>query len=487
MKKNIVFILLASVLGISCHKDYVELDPISSASSNNFYTSANDFLNAINATYGILQTFAFGTGEFIFGDLPSDDTYAYPGTCVSGHCDFDNYVVLPSATTAANVLNNRWNDLYRGISRANIVLTRIQNITMDNALKNRIIGEAKFLRAYFYFNLVRTFGDVPLSLTEITATADAFTYGREPASKVYAAIEKDLAEAAASLPVTYAAADAGRISNGAAKGMLARVLLYQKKYTDAALLLKGIIDSKTYGLAANYADVFRPDNGNNKEILFAVQYSKGGIGEGTPRYLAFAPINSGNSVQLGGGVSVNQPTPDIEAAFEPGDTRKDVSMANGYISANGAFVVNSYIKKYIDKTMTAVNEASTDMPVLRYADILLMYAECLNEAGQPGAALPYLGEVRNRAGLVNKIISTQDEMRLAIEQERRVELCFEGLRFFDLVRTGRLLPVMNSYFQKYNIINNGILVQVKDYQKVFPVPQSQIDINPAKIIQNQGY
>lgn len=484
MKKNLLTLFLVLALS-GCNEDFINLNPVASASTAQFYKTGNDFVNAVNATYGVLQSMY--RSQYYFGDIPTDDALAHTGACINGACDFDNFVVNPVESAASSVLSNRWNDAYRGISRSNIILDRIDAVEMNADLKNRLKGEAKFLRALLYFNLVQVFGDVPLILKELKTTEEFYAFGREPSGKIYAQVEQDLKDAATALPRQYAAADAGRATAGAAKGFLGRVLLFQGKHATALPFLKEIIESNTYKLLPAFSDVFRYDNGNNAEILFSVQYSRGGLGEGNNIVTQFAPQGSGNAVIVGGGGTLNQPTSDILNAYEPGDKRKDATIATSYVAANGKPVNIFFVKKFLDPAMTAPQETETDYPVLRYSDVLLMYAECLNETGKTSEALPYLNAVRNRAGLAAREGLSQSVSRLAIEQERRTEFAFEGLRFFDLVRTNRLLPVMNAYFTKNNIKANGQVIEVKEYQKVFPIPQSQIDINSTKISQNQGY
>ena len=486
IKIYIVFLIFCSLFP-GCKNDFIELTPVAAGTAQQFYNTANDFKNAVNATYAALQLAGINGSDFIFGDLPTDDSYANTGSCLSGHCDFDNFLVTPSGAASSTILNNRWNNCYTGISRANIIIARIDNVPMTEAAKKQYTGEAKFLRAYFYFTLVKTFGRVPLILKELADTQEAYNYGRESVSTLYNQMESDLTDAASLLPASYtAAADGGRVTSNSAKGMLGKVLLYQSKFAEALPILKSIIDANQYTLI-NYADIFRYDNGNNKEILFSVQYTRGGIGQGAAAFANFVPENSGDAVQVGAGNGFNAPTPDVIAAFTATDVRKDAALATTYVNAKGVTVAYPYVKKFVDKGMVAKNETSVDYPVLRYADVILMYAECLNETGNNVPALTYVNQIRARAKAAALGNLNQTDLRLAIENERRLEFCFEGQRFFDLARTNRLLPVLNAYFAKFNLLAQGVLIQIKDYQKIFPVPQTQIDINPSKIDQNPGY
>lgn len=497
MKKYILYITLVFFFA-NCKKSDINLIPISSSSADGFYKSSQDIINAINATYGTLQSGAAAANEFMFGDLPTDDAQAVPALFAQGHGDFDNYT---SSTTSSNAgqVDSRWTACYSGIQRANAILDRIGAITMDATLKARVIGEAKFLRAYYYFNLVKVFGDVPLILQEITAT-QAYTYGRDPAASVYAQIQKDFTDAAAALPASYTGTDVGRATSGAANGLLARVMLMQKNFSQATPLLLGIINSNQYSLLPNYGDVFKAANNNNKEILFAVQYTASSVATGqnnSTNVSTFNPV-TGVAVSLIGYSSTNadQPTQDIYDAYQANDPRRTVNIA--YATVAG--LPSAYCSKYITPSITTIGENGTDYPVLRYADVLLMYGECLNEAGDLAGAIAQVNKVRERAfgnatqdfqttDNTNTVtyVASQADMRDKIMNERRLELCFEGLRFFDLIRTDRLLPVMNAYFVKYNLQVNGGIISIGANNELFPVPQAEINLNPTKITQNPGY
>lgn len=483
MKTRLIFSLIfaGTVFG-SCKKAFLELTPISSVTTDNFYLNANDIKNAVSGMYASLQLGGVYGSSYVFGDIRSDDTQPVASGSVTDQDEFHRYYIR---TTNPFILA-RWNDSYRGISRCNTILDRIGAISMDEPLKNRTIAEAKFVRALIYFNMVRSFGDIPLVLKEVKDPDAGYEFGRNPKAEVYTQIEKDLTEAATVLPVAYTGADIGRASQGAAKSLLARVYLSQKKYTDAAARLKEVINTTAYAILPAYADVFRVSNKNNKESVFEVQYRSGGVGEGNPWPNSFSPENSGNAVIPYGGDGNNQPTNDLINSYEPSDLRKPFSLATSYVNASGQTIPYNFIKKYYDVPATK-NDNGNSIPVIRYADVILMYAECLNEIGyQPaGEAIMFLNQTRKRAGLADKTpinIPNQQAFRLAMEQERRAEFAFEGLRWFDLVRTGRAVQVMNSKKTQFNLVRD-----LTDNDLVFPIPQSQIDINRNKITQNPGY
>lgn len=471
---------LTSLLALSltaCNDQFLDLAPISAVNTNTFFRSQSDVLTALNGAYGALQ-FSGQYGQlYIVAEIPSDDTRPALSGSVTDQDEFDKFYIR---TTNPFILD-RWNSGYRGIYRVNALLERIGAVPMDETLKKRVIGETKFLRALMYFNLVRVFGGVPLVLTEITDPSQGYDYSRASVADVYTQLTKDLTEAETALPATYTGTDVGRATSGAVKSLLGKVYLTQKRYAEAATKLKEVIDANTYSLLPSYATLFRAANKNNRESIFEVQYKKGNLGEGSNWANQYAPEFSGNVVIQFGGAGNNQPTADLIQSYETGDPRRDLSLATSYVNASGTTISYNFIRKYQDPPVSN-NDSEDNWYVLRYADVLLMYAEALNETGNAATALPYLNQVRKRVGLADKTGLNQVDLRTAIEQERRVELAFEGHRWFDLVRTSRALPVLQA---KLTAI--GIKTPVTEANLLFPIPQSQIDINPTKVTQNPGY
>jgi hypothetical protein len=478
MKSYRFLVLIGMVIFSSCKDGFLNLAPISETNNLNFYRNQADMLNAVNAAYASLQfSGQYGQSMYAIGEGMSDNTEildAQSGIDISQ---------LDAFTTLSNngIVSVTWNDNYRGILSCNTVIDRIGAVTMNESIKARYIGEAKFLRALMYFNIVRMYGDVPLILKETADVSDGYSYSRNPVSEVYAQIINDLTDSEKTLPATYTGADVGRATSGAAKGLLAKVYLTQKNWQETISKTKEIIDGAAYDLLPLYADIFKISNKNNKESLFEVQFKKGGFGLGSPFNNRFAPRLAGVVVTtIGAGTGHNLPTADINRAYETGDLRKDASMAQGYASGS-SFVAALYIKKYMDPAPFAAGDADNNWPVMRYADVLLMRAEALNEIGfvANGEALQLLNRIRKRAGLTEKTsqeITSQSAFRLAVEQERRLELAFENHRWFDLIRTDRAIAVMNS---------KGFKVQ--PHQLLLPIPLTQIEINPSKITQNPGY
>ncbi|MBN9386198.1 MAG: RagB/SusD family nutrient uptake outer membrane protein [Chitinophagaceae bacterium] len=484
MKKSNIYLYLCFLFVVaSCSKKFIDLRPESSASVVDFYKTADDARVGLNGVYSSLQTAGVSTNNYVFGEISSDNTLPVFSGTVTDQDEFDRFYIR----TTNPFISERWNDCYKGIAAANLFFERIAPIQITDSLKQRYIAEAKFIRGYLYFELVRTYGDVPLVLKSlISSLNEGYNYGRNPSAEVYAQVEKDLSEAEAVLAVSYKGADIGRITKGAADAMLGKVYLTEHKYDAAATALLKVINLNIYDTVA-YADAFDPAKKNGKESVFEVQFAAGLNGEGNPWPNSFAPLNSGSAIIAFGGDGNNRPTQDLINAYEPGDIRKDLSLATSYVNAAGQTISDVFVKKYRNPAPAVKNDNPNNIPVIRYADVVLMYAECLNEKAYDGSgdAMKYLNMIRTRARLPVKTsadIPDQGSFRLAMEQERRVEFAFESQRWWDLVRTGRAIPVINGKAASINIVQ-----PITQNNMVFPIPQSQIDINKSKIKQNLGY
>jgi hypothetical protein len=352
----------------------------------------------------------------------------------------------------------------------------------------------KFIRALAYFNLVRIYGDVPLVTKEVESVSEAYQYGRVNTAAIYAQIEKDLTEAEAdvNLPAKYASTnDLGRVTKTAVKALLAKVYLTQKKYADAVTKLSDFVttyDGNTHSLLTNYADIFLTTNEVNAEIIFSVRYTKGNIpSTGSPFTNLFATSTSAAG-GVGTGYQFNTLRKDlVDTMNAQGTADKRIAASINTISAT-----NWMTRKYLDVPNTDL-DADNDWIVLRYADVLLMYAEALNEvsAANTAQAVGLVNRIRTRAGLTASLLPvtiSQADLRLAIERERRIELNLEGHRWFDLVRTGRAISVMNNHFTRYSIRLNATspIVQIDQHNLLFPIPISEINTNPI-LGQNTGY
>ncbi|AMJ67501.1 RagB/SusD family nutrient uptake outer membrane protein [Hymenobacter sp. PAMC 26628] len=473
--------LLAGLVlaGSGCQK-FVDLTPADNIVVANFYKSEADFKLALTGTYSNLR--GIYNDYYQYADLPADDTRTF-GESEVNRGPFDKQTWLPSTPP----LSTAWNDAYRTISFANVIIARIDPIPFAlPATKTQYTGEAKFLRALMYFNLVRYFGDVPLVLTEITSESDAYTYSRSPVATVYAQIEKDLLDAEAALPATYSAADIGRATKGAAQALLGKVYLQEKKWPDAeAKLAQLVLNPNPYQILPNPANVFGLGKDNNAEIIFAAQYAASGFQEGNRFVHEMAPANSGTTITGVAGNSTCIGTLALYNAFEAGDARK-----TAYISVFVGAVTNDpyYWARKLIYPVTQINEGDNDWPILRYADVLLMYAEALNNNGKTALAIPQINRIRTRAGLAAKPLTLSGpDTQLAIEQERRVELCFEGQRWYDLIRWGKDVSTMLAFKAAYTTLDpaNSNL-NPRPENRLFPLPSRELALNP-NLTQNPGY
>ena len=484
LKYNLIAIALLGFSFSSC-SDFLEQNPQTDLSENDFYKTADDILSAVNGVYSSLQEGDIYGNWYVFGEIPSDNTRNQLSGSVTTQNEFDQFYI----DTQNSMIANFWKTAYKVINRTNTVLGRIDGIEINTELANRYKLECKFIRALMYFNLVRVYGDVPLVLKEISIS-ESYDILREPKENVYNQIIADLKEAQ-DLPVSYSTAEDGRATQGAAKALLANVYMTLHKYAEAETILAEIINSGRYSLLENtpgslnidgYKNVFSPVNHNSKEGIFEIQFLKGGYGEGSNYANNFAPENSGtNVVAVGGTGGNNIPEMDIYNAYEEGDLRRDFSMSLGYYDnrKNNEWVESRYVCKFMDVPYQN-NDASNNYPVIRYADVILMYAEALNQNGKTAEACKYLNMTRRRGfgyqttetSPVDLQTTDKAQFALMVEQERRVELAFENHRWFDLIRTGRAVEVMRSKGFSLNETN-----------LICPIPQKQIDVNP-KLTQN---
>ncbi len=484
LKYNLIAIALLGFSFSSC-SDFLEQNPQTDLSENDFYKTADDILSAVNGAYSSLQEGDIYGNWYVFGEIPSDNTRNQLSGSVTTQNEFDQFYI----DTQNSMIANFWKAAYKVINRTNTILGRIDGIEINTELANRYKLECKFIRALMYFNLVRVYGDVPLVLKEISIS-ESYDILREPKENVYNQIIADLKEAQ-DLPVSYSTAEDGRATQGAAKALLANVYMTLHKYAEAETILAEIINSGQYSLLENtpgslnidgYKNVFSPVNHNSKEGIFEIQFLKGGYGEGSNYANNFAPENSGtNVVAVGGTGGNNIPEMDIYNAYEEGDLRRDFSMSLGYYDnrKNNEWVESRYVCKFMDVPYQN-NDASNNYPVIRYADVILMYAEALNQNGKTAEACKYLNMTRRRGfgyqttetSPVDLQTTDKAQFALMVEQERRVELAFENHRWFDLIRTGRAVEVMRSKGFSLNETN-----------LICPIPQKQIDVNP-KLTQN---
>lgn len=467
MKKLIITLFSLSFL-VSCSSDLLDVNPEAQKVSSQFYTNSSEIEQGITSVYGSLQyTGQYQLGMPALGELPSDNTYdEVPANDAFTYGELDFFTIQPNNTLIAST----WKDNYIGIQQANIILTRIDKIPdMTDALKSTRMGEMKFLRALMYFNLVRTFGDVPLVLKETTNVNDYFGQPRTPVAEVYAAIETDLKDAINLLPNTTA--QKGRVTKGAALGILGKVLLTEKKYAESLTYLSQI-EGLGYQLLTDVSKIFDVANENNAEIIFDVQFASGlnGNSEGSSAFQMFSPSGS-----VSGAKGHNLPTKEVYNLYSTGDTRR-----SAYIGLTSSGI--PFSKKLV-KTSNTIADGGSNFVVLRLADVFLMMAECFAEQNNTVNANLYLNKIKTRAGIATVNLSTKDLLLNEIDRERRLEFVGEGHRWFDLIRTGKAISVMTTHFTN----NQGYsTAQIKAHHLLMPVPQGQINTDPA-LKQNPGY
>ena len=485
--KKITLLLLTLALA-SCQDKFLELSPDTNGSAINFYQTKDQFLQAVGSAYSPLQGIQNNT-MWLFGEVRSDNTSYQLNTADRSGTPREEIDEFRDIDQNAN-FQAFFNSSYLGISRCNLLLTKIQTATFDQASRNQIEGEARFLRAYYYFNLTRVFGDVPLILKEVTTPEEAFTTAARVAeAQVLTAVIDDFKLAIAKLPAKYTATDLGRATSGAAKAVLGEVYMSQKNFAAATDILKGIEADGGYALNANYADNFKRKN--SAESIFEVQYIEGVGGKWSTFIYSFAPFNSGTlatGFALGAGSAAgwNIPTQNLIDAYEPTDRRFAASINLNFTDPTSKKIV-PFIQKYSNPPYLERFNTGDNFIISRLADVLLMQAEAANEVGFPSAdAFALLNRVRTRAGLAAKTstatdaklrITSQAEFRAAVAQERRIELAFENHRWFDLVRTGQAATVMAAHgvaekaLKTYILSNSYTTVNLK-----FPYPFRETQI-----------
>ena len=478
MKKIACLVVFASMFTVSCQKDFIELNPISTVSVEAVYKTDKDFQDAVVGVYSMLKNQY--QDFWIFGDLRADDSWHALGN--------DAFLVSVdkfNMNSDAALMISTWRNYYSAISRANLILSKIE--TADPAVvtnKDRHVAEAKFLRALAYFDLVRIYGDVPLN-TQPTTIEEGYTKVREKVDKIYDdLIIKDLLEAEAKLPAKYTGVDVGRATKGAAKAILGRVYMTRKDFVKAEAKFQEVT-TLGYALLPNYKDLFDyTKDEHHSEYIFDIEYQDGNLGAGSGFSNKFLPKSANSLAETfygikGGAGEQNTPTLALFDSFDPTDLRRDITVAKGYTDNNGVFQgflqIATFTKKYLAITNT-LNDSKVNWKVIRYADVLLMYAEALNENGKTDAALTVLNQVRTRAKMPAFTGLAKDQLRTKIYDERIWELSMEGVRWFDLARTDRLLSVMGP-------------LGFKPFNALFPIPLVEIQIinNPAVLPQNPGY
>lgn len=462
MKKIIVLASLATVLMTSCGDSFFDLEPASSVTIDKVYKTASDYNVAVVGCYSKLQSqvnFYTECCEFRSDNL----SLSAPTSGTQDRYDIDHFVEKPSN----GILSSYWANFNNNVYRCNLLLDQIDGANFADNLKKQYKGEAMFIRALNYFNMYRIWGGVPAT-KHVVSAAEALKIARYSDEQMFDLIAGDLKEIVDNnyLPDSYSSADMGRATSGAAKALLGKVYLTFHKWTEARDILAQLIGK--YQLVTPISQVFNVDNKDNNEIIFAVHFNKEVEGEGHSYWYNITNASD----------ETNQSSSLINT-YPAGDTRKDLVT---YVkAANNVYLMN----KFYDTKSSTFNVVGNDQILLRYADVLLMYAEALNEIGYDASegslALKCLNEVRERAGisdLTAKQLNSQEKFRKGILVERQREFPYEGQRWFDLVRMG---------FAKSVMAENG--VEINDYQLLFPIPQQEIEkVGDTSILwQNPGY
>jgi starch-binding outer membrane protein, SusD/RagB family len=472
------YTLLAALLILNSCKGFLDKDPIATLDAGSFFQTQADAIQAINAAYKPL-TFSTSNNNFYwaFGTLASDDAIVGGDGSRAGLVELDALTHTPRT----DEINSFWKLQYSGITQCNLVLDKIQNISFDKTTQNRVIGEALFLRAYYYFTLTQVFGDVPL-FTSIVAP-DKLKAPRTPKADIYKQLIIDCDKAADLLPPQYPASETGRATKGAALALAAKVSIYQKNWDKAVEYVAKVKALNLYGLMPKYEDNFKKNTQNNKESVWEIQHTNLELGVG----------NSLNqwwmSKKVVGGYGFCEATDTFVKAFEPNDPRRRFTVAMNNEDYFGFTYKNSYSstryspRKYLqaDSSVTQKADGDINYTAIRFAEVLLWEAEALTELGKITEGGIPLEAVRNRARLQSATptttlprITTTDKAAMieAIRHERQVELGFEMHRYFDLVRWG----IAASRIPEFKVGKH----------EVFPLPQIEMDLNPS-LVQNPNY
>ena len=489
MKKIIIFLVSATLLA-SCAD--LEVTPTSFITEENFFKTQDDAVASVTAVYASLsidpgEQSLFGRNLYFLTDMGSD--YAAAGVSATNPQVRSLSSLTHDATT--DRVQVAWRQIYNGINRANVAIDNIPKVSGLEVVKARLINEAKFIRALLYFQAVRLWGGVPIVLHEATSIdIESLISKRATVEEVYQQIILDLTDAE-NLPITYTAAEAGRATSGAAKSLLVKVYITRKEWDKTIAKANEVINGGYgYALFENFADVFNKTKKNGKEHIFSVQFEPNQAGNGS----------SGSTFQATSftGFTATEPADIISDValfydiYAAGDTRRDVSYKKQLLNpATGTLYTfpKPIFGKYLDVTnLGSPSNVAINFPVIRYADILLSFAEAINEQSGPTTkALEAVNQVRRRA--FGKPINTPDatvdlagltatQLRDAIREERKKEFVQEGQRWYDLVRWGILVTEVKKVTAKNS---------VSERNNLYPIPQSERNIDPVGLPQNPGY
>ncbi len=508
MKKIIsIFVLIICLTGC----EPLEETPYDFLSVENLYRNEADVDGALFGVYSTLNNTNHDLWYFL--------STSGPGESVTTRFNAANQLFLSGLNFNPGLAHGVWwTNFYRGINRANAVIANVSNANLEPELEEQKIAEARFQRAFFYFNLVKWFGDVPIYLEETTEfTDDVIFRPRSSKEEVYAAIIEDLQYAETRLPLSWDASNFGRATSGAAKGFLGKVYLNMagkpleqiEMYALAAAKFQEVVNSNAYSLQADFGSIFSLANENNSELIF-VRPNVEDNAAGTILTFMAGPPNTpfaNRNGQYQFGFSLN-----FYNSFSEDDLRRDVTLQYEYVDALGRTIIynspnnpgqpgnpaspsNPALPQggykepggvAFGKLKDAQNDVSpfahdNDIIYMRYADILLMLAESLNESGNSGAALPFLNQVRSRAGLADIANADVNSLRAVIKQERKWELAGEFQEYGDLQRWGDIESTISN-----NVAAQRIGISYGAFMELLPIPQGQLMDNP-NLTQNPGY
>lgn len=485
--KKYSFILLTNVLFtfVACN-DFLTEDPRSAIGGNSFYKNSTDAIYGVNGVYSSFKNYFSGLLPVEFGDISTEIANNGEG---SGGIDMGDY------TAVGTSFRSLWSTMYSTINRANVAIQNIPPIDMDETLKNRLVAECRFIRAYCYFELVRAFAGVPL-ITTPTVDDTNGTLPRVSTENIYAFVISELEEVEKRLPATYSASDIGRTTSGAAKALLAKVHLQKGDFVKAKDKASEVMEmSSVYGLVSDIKDLYSVEKKNSKEHIFSIQYKSGDIRNAGSNFTAyFASRNPNilaqNNYIAGAGCAAEK----LWYESIPEHYRKRVMLLSSVpspyypkIVVSGNIQAGPCCMKYWDDDYgKLVGGSDVNFPVLRYADIVLVFAECENELNGPTpAAYDAINSIRKRARteagvehideLPDLVGLSKEAFREAVYAERGYELCFEGHHRWDLLRTNTFMEVLKK---------SGKDPQEK--HKLFPIPFLEIQANP-NLTQNPGY
>ncbi len=501
MKNKIlnIILLLVATLWIGCDDEFLEKSPLGEYAVDNFFTTAEGAEAGVNGAYSYLRHWDIVVWPYVMmGDIASDDTY-YGNKNNKPGVEMNNFTFTPSSFGGA-VCDNWYTGNFVLIARSNLVINSEPVFEFDEALQKRLLGEVRFIRGFAYFNLVKAFGGVPI-ITDVLPELGGDFIPRATEDEIWAIAEADLKFAIDNLPEKseYVDTQLGRVTKGTARAMLARLYLFRNDFVNVEKYAMEVINSGEYFLDPDYEGIFKLSGENGSGSVFEVQatHSDTGTKMGIDKYSTMQ-----GSKTLGWGI--NSATPELEAAYELDDPRKGHTIAYvGDTLYDGQTVVKrnspnhgtnwnkkALLPKYAFDPTTSIGGGGggannpVNVRIIRYADVLLMAAEALNENGNSALALVYLNEVRARAREGNSeilpdiTISDKEELKKAIWHERRVELGYEQGRYWDILRQGRAAELLHAQ-------------GVTDYDPVkhryFPIPQTEIDNTEGVVEQNPGY